>query len=53
MILDHFALSHICDNCPVRVKELKAAAAMFATYVPTKCCVHHYAHAQVVLICVR
>ena len=19
MILDHFALSHICDNCPVRV----------------------------------
>ena len=20
MILDHFALSHICDNCPERVK---------------------------------
>ena len=21
MILDHFALSHICDNCPERVKD--------------------------------
>ena len=23
MNLDHFALSHICDNCPVRVKRAK------------------------------
>ena len=22
MILDHFALSHMCDNCPLRVKHL-------------------------------
>ena len=24
MNLDHFALSHICDNCPVRVKYYRA-----------------------------
>ena len=22
MVLDHFALSHMCDNCPVRVNAL-------------------------------
>ena len=21
MILDHFALSHICDNCPLRINK--------------------------------
>ena len=26
MILDHFALSHICDNCPVRVKTIAGIA---------------------------
>ena len=27
MNLDHFALSHICDNCPVRVNKLPKALA--------------------------
>ena len=30
MILDHFALSHICDNCPERVKfEFQLRANLF------------------------
>ena len=37
MILDHFALSHICDNCPVRVKS----RASWATSV-----IHSYTYKQ-------
>ena len=29
MNLDHFALSHICDNCPERVKVQRAHARTF------------------------
>ena len=29
MILDHFALSHICDNCPERVKPIHGLISAF------------------------